>query len=57
VAAAAAAAAGTGRGGAGGGREEEGPHAHEAARGLVQDLVAGKPLAAKPTSEHLLRCK
>eukprot|EP00775_Hariotina_reticulata_P004107 gene4107-4353_t len=25
--------------------------------GLVLELVHGKPLAAKPTSEHLLRCK
>ncbi len=32
-------------------------HAHEAVRGLVLELVEGKPLAAKPTSEHLLRCK
>ncbi|GBF96205.1 hypothetical protein Rsub_08750 [Raphidocelis subcapitata] len=32
-------------------------HAHEAARGMVLELIAGKPLAAKPTSEHLLRCK
>jgi hypothetical protein len=25
--------------------------------GLVLELVHGTPLAAKPTSEHLLRCK
>jgi hypothetical protein len=25
--------------------------------GLVLDLVQGQPLAAKPTSQHLLRCK
>jgi hypothetical protein len=26
-------------------------------RGLVLDLVKGVPLALKPTSQHLLRCK
>lgn len=32
-------------------------HDHEAAKGLLLDLVDGAPLAAKPTSAHLLRCK
>ena len=26
-------------------------------RALVMDLVRGQPMAAKPTSQHLLRCK
>ncbi|KAI8475016.1 MAG: hypothetical protein J3K34DRAFT_517665 [Monoraphidium minutum] len=54
AAAAAPAPAGPGAGRGAGGAA---PHAGEAARGLVQQLVRGKPLAAKPTSEHLLRCK
>lgn len=29
----------------------------EATQGLVLDYVEGAPLAAKPTSQHLLRCK
>lgn len=45
-------AEGGGAAGTGGGL-----HAHEAARGMVLELVRGAPLAAKPTSEHLLRCK
>ena len=47
-------------GGAGGGAAAattRRAHAHEAAKGLVRRLVAGAPLALKPTSEHLLRCK
>jgi len=43
--------------GAGGADHVAHAHAHEAARGLVLQLVKGKPLASKPTSEHLLRCK
>jgi hypothetical protein len=30
---------------------------HHLPGALVMDLVPGKPMAAKPTSQHLLRCK
>lgn len=53
----AGAGAGTGAGGANAAAAHEGAHSHENAKGLVFGLVQGKPLAAKPTSEHLLRCK
>jgi hypothetical protein len=48
---------GGGGNGGGGGAAAQGPHEHEAAKGMVMEIVQGKPLAAKPTSEHLLRCR
>lgn len=34
-----------------------GPLQLEAIKGLVMVLVQGKPMADRPTSQHLLRCK